>query len=128
MRALLALALLCSIPACALAGAEFADHAHDDSAFRYFGFVKDTSGKPVPGARVTAAVKGLGSLVALTDATGAYRIPIPPVVKDPGPANVAISCTKDGFKQARAMVRTNLAKKPLKAVEVECTLQSLGKK
>jgi hypothetical protein len=119
--------LLLAVPACALAGAEFADHAHDDSAFRYFGFVKDTTGKPVSGARVTAAVKGFGSLVALSDATGAYRLPIPTMNKDPNPANVAISCSKDGYRQARALVRTNLAKKPLKAVEVECTMQLVKK-
>jgi Carboxypeptidase regulatory-like domain len=106
--------------------AEFGtDHHHDDGP-NYFGFVKDTSGRVIPDAKVTADIKGLGSVVARTNATGAYRIPgfgnhIPP-------QSVTISCSKDGYKQTRTFTRTPLSKKPLTAIETECTMQRLSTK
>ena len=44
------------------------------------------------------------------------------------PENVTISCAKEGYKQSRTRIRSSLSKKPLVAVEVECTLQGAAAK
>jgi hypothetical protein len=109
--------------------ADSPDHSHDDGP-NYYGFVKDTSGRVIPDAKVTADIKGLikgrASVIARTNATGAYRIP--GFGKDVSPDNVTISCSKDGYKQTRTFVRTPLTKKPLTAIEIECTMQRLAAK
>ncbi len=100
------------------------DHDHDDGV-NFFGFVKDLSGRPIADAKVTADIKGLikgrASVIARTNATGAYRIP--GFGKEISPSNVTISCSKDGYTQSRTFVRTALNKKPLTAIEIECTMQ-----
>ena len=121
---------LTSTPARPGGEAEFGtDHHHDDGP-NYFGFVKDTSGKVIPDAKVTADIKGLikgrASVIARTNTTGAYRIP--GFGKDVSPDNVTISCSKDGYKQTRTFVRTSLNKKPLTAIEIECTMQRIATK
>jgi hypothetical protein len=103
-----------------------APDAHQDNGPNYFGFVKDTAGKVIPDAKVTAEIKGKGSVIARTNATGAYKLP--GFGKDLPPANVVISCSKDGYKQTRALTRTPLNKKPLTAIEIECTMQKVGAK
>jgi hypothetical protein len=111
----------------AWAGAEAADgHDHPDDGLRFFGFVKDTGGKTIRDAKVTADIKGLGQVITRTDATGVYKLP--GFGKEITPNRVSISCSKDGYKQARTLTRTPLTKKPLTAIEVECTLQRLGAK
>jgi hypothetical protein len=102
------------------------DHDHEQDGPRFFGFVKDTAGKIVRDAKVTAQIKGLGQVITRTDATGVYKLPA--FGKDIAPDRVAISCSKDGYKQARTLTRTSLTKKPLTAVEVECILQGTGAK
>jgi hypothetical protein len=120
---------LISVRAWAGGEAESADHHHDDGP-NYYGFVKDTSGRVIPDAKVTADIKGLikgrASVIARTNATGAYRIP--GFGKDVSPDNVTISCSKDGYKQTRTFVRTSLMKKPLTAIEIECTMQRIASK
>jgi hypothetical protein len=105
------------------------DHDHDDGV-NFFGFVKDVNGRAIPDAKVTADIKGLikgrASVVARTNATGAYRIP--GFGKEISPNNVTISCAKDGYKQTRTFIRSPLNKKPLTAVEIECTMQRIGAK
>jgi hypothetical protein len=100
------------------------DH-HDDGP-SYFGFVKDTSGKIVPDAKVTAEIKGRGSVVTRSDKLGTYKLP--GFGKEITPNNVIISCSKDGYKQARILRRTPPGKKPLVAIETECTLQRVSAK
>src|SRR5262245_51925059 len=73
-------------------------HDHDDGP-RYFGFVKDASGKIVPDAKVTAEVKGLGSVIARSDKLGTYKLP--GCGKQIDPKNVTISCSKDGYQHIR---------------------------
>jgi hypothetical protein len=99
------------------------DHSQDDGP-RFFGFVKDTSGKIVPDAKVTADVKGLGSIVSRSDRLGTYKMPA--LGKHISPDNVTISCSKDGYKQVRALRRTAPAKN-LKAIETECVMQRVAK-
>jgi hypothetical protein len=108
-------------------GGEADDHEHsDDDGPRFFGFVKDGSGRIVPDAKVTAEIKGLGSVVTRTDKMGAYRMP--GFGKHIPPNNITISCSKDGYKQLRAMRRSAPAKTAVTAVETECVLQRLGAK
>ncbi|MSP41251.1 MAG: carboxypeptidase regulatory-like domain-containing protein [Deltaproteobacteria bacterium] len=118
--------LLTSTPVWPGGSDDEAPDAHQDHGPNYFGFVKDTTGKAVPDAKVTAEIKGKGSVIARTNAAGAYKLP--GFGKEIQPANVLISCAKDGYKQARVLTRTPLNKKPLIAVEIECTLQKVGTK
>ena len=74
------------------------DHSHDDGP-RFFGFVKDTSGRIVPDAKVTAEIKGLGSVVTRSDKLGTYKLP--GFGKHISPDNITISCSKDGYKQCQ---------------------------
>jgi len=99
---------------------------HQDAGLSYFGFVKDTTGKVIADAKVTAEIKGLGSVIARTNATGAYKLP--GFGKDISPKNVTISCSKEGYKQTRSFTRTPLNKKPLTAIEIECTMQRVAAK
>ncbi len=113
--------LIFATASCTFAGGS--GDPHDEDALRYYGFVKDANGKVVPGAQVSAALKGSATLSATTDTTGAYRIPVPRILPGVSPQNITISCGKAGYKQLRIMVRSSLNTKPLVAVEVECILQ-----
>ena len=128
-RTLTALALsfsLC-IWAPAWAGGELGDardHVHEGLSI--FGFVKDTAGKAIRDAKVTADIKGLGSVIARTDATGVYKFP--GFGKGITQNQVSIACSKDGYKQTRTFNRTSPAKTPVTAIEIECTMQPAGAK
>lgn len=99
--------------------------SHQDDGPSYFGFVKDTSGKVVADAKVTAEIKGRGSVITRSDATGIYKLP--GFGKQVTPNNVIISCSKDGYRQTRTMRRPPPAKKPITAIETECTMQRIAK-
>ena len=101
------------------------DHDHDDGP-NYFGFVKDTAGKTIRDAKVTADIKGRPSVVARTNAAGAYRIP--GFGKNISPTNVTISCAKEGYKQTKTLLKTRPSKTPPVAIEIECTMQQVGAK
>ena len=105
-------------------GDEHDSHQEDDGP-RYFGFVKDTAGKMISDAKVTAEIKGVGAVIARTDATGIYKLP--GFGKHIQPGNVTISCAKDGYKQTRLVRRPLPTKTPVTAVETECTMQRLTK-
>ena len=111
----------------ARAGGEAADgHDHPDDGQRFFGFVKETNGRVIRDAKVTAEINGLGQVITRTDATGVYKLP--GFGKDIAPNRVTISCSKDGYKQTRTFNRTALAKNPVTAIEIECTMQRVGAK
>jgi hypothetical protein len=103
---------------------EARDHTHDGLSI--FGFVKDPSGRAIRDAKVTADIKGLGSVIARTDATGVYRLP--GFGKGITQNQVSISCSKDGYKQTRTLNRTAPTKKAATAIEIECTMQPTGGK
>jgi hypothetical protein len=108
-------------------GGEADEHEHsDDDGPRFFGFVKDGSGRIIADAKVTAEIKGLGSVVTRTDKMGAYRMP--GFGKHIAPNNITISCSKDGYKQLRAVRRSAPGTTAVTAVETECVLQRLGSK
>jgi hypothetical protein len=100
--------------------------SHEDDGPSYFGFVKETSGKFIPDAKVTAEIRGIGAVIARTDAAGIYKLP--GFGKHITPDKVIISCSKDGYKQTRLLRRTPANKKPLTAIETECTMQRVGAK
>ena len=104
----------------ARAGGSFDDDEHPDDGLSYFGFVRDTRGLGVGEAKVTAEIKGGSEVVTRTDIVGVYRLPM--ISKDIKPDDIAISCAKDGYKQARVLQRTDPGP-GVKAFEVECTLQ-----
>jgi hypothetical protein len=100
------------------------DH-HDDGP-SYFGFVKETNGKIIPDARVMAEIKGRGSVITRTDATGLYKLP--GFGKETAVNNVVISCSKDGYRQTRVLRRTPPNQKTVTAIETECTMQRVTAK
>ncbi|MGH8642326.1 MAG: carboxypeptidase-like regulatory domain-containing protein, partial [Burkholderiales bacterium] len=107
----------------AWAGSDSEPHEHNpDDGPAYFGFVKDASGVPVRDAKVSASYKKSNlTLVTRTNATGAYKVH--GFRKDVSPEDVAISCSKDGYKQIRTFRYPVPKGKPVKAVETECRLQ-----
>lgn len=111
----------------AWAGGELgAARDHHQEGLAIFGFVKDTAGRTVRDAKVTADIKALGSVVTQTDATGVYKFP--GFGKGIKQEQVSVSCSKDGYKQTRTLTRPPPAKTPLVALEIECTMQRLGAK
>jgi hypothetical protein len=94
---------------------------HQDNGPSYFGFVKDSSGKIITDAKVTAEIKGRGAVITRSDKLGTYKIP--GFGKEVDPKNVIISCSKEGYRQIRTFKRTPPGKASVPAIEVECTLQ-----
>jgi len=91
-----------------------------DSGSPYFGFVRDSRGKFVQGATVTAMIKPNGSSMSIqTNVLGHFTIQ--GFSKSVNPDNVVVSCAKQGFKQAN-VVRRQYKDRPLAPVEVQCTL------
>ncbi|HEY1373294.1 MAG TPA: carboxypeptidase-like regulatory domain-containing protein [Candidatus Binatia bacterium] len=123
---LLAVALLLPVTAWA-GGSDDQPDVHEDNGPTYFGFVKDTSGRAVGDAKVTADIKGRGTVITRTTAAGSYKLP--GFGKEITPDKVVISCSKEGYQQTRLLRRTPLSsKQPLIAVETECTMQRVGGK
>lgn len=116
---LAAMALALTLPASLRAGGDADEHDEDPEAGPiYYGFVKDHRGVLVGDAKVTAELKGKGSVIARTDILGVYKIP--GFGKDTNPDDVTISCAKDGYKQARVLRKPT---EPGRAIETECYLQ-----
>lgn len=123
---LLAMVLLLPVAAWA-GGSDDQPDVHEDNGPTYFGFVKDTSGRAIGDAKVTADIKGRGTVVTRTTAAGSYKLP--GFGKEITPDKVVISCSKDGYQQTRSFRRTPVSsKQPLIAVETECTMQRVGGK
>jgi hypothetical protein len=101
------------------------EDVHDDGP-SYFGFVRDTNGKTIPDAKVTAEIKGMGSVITRTDKVGTYKLP--GFGQHISPSIVTISCSKEGFRQVRTFNRTPAGKTPPKAIQVECQMQRIGAK
>jgi hypothetical protein len=116
----LGLTLTMSTPARSGGSSDEEPHDHDDGP-RYFGFVKDASGKIVTDAKVTAEIIGRGTVITRSDKVGTYKLP--GFGKDIDPKNVIVSCSKDGYKQIRTFRRPSSGKGPVTAIETECTMQ-----
>ena len=87
----------------------------------FFGFVRDARGAAVPDAKVTASVKNGVTFIARTGAAGSYRFSS--IGRQVNPADVVITCAKDGYKQTRVTRRPVVKADPPKPVETECRLE-----
>ena len=107
----------------ALAGGDEYDAAKDVENLgpAYFGFVRDARGAPVSDASVMLKPKSGDPVTIKTNVLGLYRSH---VRKDVVPDEVEVSCTKNGFKQARVFRRTPPGAKDM-FIETDCTLQPL---
>jgi hypothetical protein len=93
------------------------DHDHGAS---FFGFVKDARGAPVGDAKVVLTVKDGLRLVMQTTKAGMYKSGN--LSQKISPADVTISCAKDGYRQTRVIRRT-ARPEPNKPVEIECRME-----
>jgi hypothetical protein len=85
----------------------------------YFGFVRDTRGSAVSDARVVLQPKSGEPVILKSNKLGLYRSHMNKEIR---PADVQVSCDKDGYKMAGVLRRTQ----PGAAnVETNCTLQRL---
>jgi hypothetical protein len=87
----------------------------------FFGFVKETNGAPVADAKVTVSAKGRDAVSVRTNSVGVYRASLG---KDVDANDVAITCEKTGFKQARVLRRTEQTARAETPIEIECTLMA----
>src|SRR5262245_43734596 len=120
------LAMTCALSIAAWAGgAGFGDDDDysEEEGPSYFGLVRDTNGSTVPDAKVTVALKNRGGVVTRTDLLGTYKVP--GFGKDVDPAEVEISCDKQGYKQQRVVRRSRTTTDPKIPIETECTLQRI---
>lgn len=108
----------------AWAGGDADEHDENDAEGgpSYHGFVKDHRGVLVPEAKVSADIKGRGTIVTHTNILGAYRLNS--FGKEINPDDVTITCQKDGYRQLRVTRRQESAEGRT-AIEIECTLQRL---
>ena len=113
------LAVVAVVPA--IAGGDNYDAAADTEGKgpSYFGFVRDNRGSAIPGAQVVLKPKIGEPVVLKTNAVGLYRSHIS---KDIRPADVEISCAKDGYQQAGTVRR---APPGAANIETDCTLKRL---
>ena len=107
----------------ARAGGTDLDERDENEGPVYFGFVRDSSGVGVGGAKVSLTADSL-SLVTQTNVLGAFKLII--VGTDPNAAE--LSCSKDGYRQVDTLRRSPPNSDPKASVEIDCTLQREAKK
>ena len=106
----------------AIAGGEMGMHDEaPDEGLVFFGFVKDGRGAPIANAKVTATMKSGNTFIVQTTPTGMYRLPT--FNSQINPAEVTISCAKEGYKQTRVIRRPVAKSNPPKPVETECRME-----
>ena len=106
----------------AWAGGEMGDgDTRAEEGPHFFGFVKDEGGKPIPDAKVSAAIKGGTTYIMRTPKTGLYKFG--GLSKQVNPNDVTISCAKEGYKQVRVFRRPAPKDKAAKAIETDCRMQ-----
>lgn len=120
--------LIAAIACCAFAApgarsaGEMGEAKHKDEGVRFFGFVKDTAGKPIIEAKVTAQIKGGIKYVTHTAKNGMYSFG--GFNKSVKPDDVTITCDKEKFQQAKVIRKTPAGGKAVKSVETECRMQA----
>lgn len=102
------------------AGGEMGETKHKDEGVRFFGFVRDANGKPVPEAKVVAEIKNSTRYVTHTSKNGMYSFG--GFTRNVKPDDVTISCSADNYQQQK-VIRKTPSGKVVKAVETECRLQ-----
>jgi hypothetical protein len=99
--ALAAVGLLASVPAFANGGDFFEElsatwQTNADEGVPYFGFVRDSSGKLISNATITATTASGSSFVVQADSMGHYKIP--GFSKSVDPKRVQVTCSKPGYR------------------------------
>jgi hypothetical protein len=98
--------------------------ANSDTGTPFFGWVRDTKGKPIARAIVTATVVGGvdgQAVTIISDNLGHYKIP--GLGKDVNAKTVLIECAKAGYR-AIALDKRVLRSLPKAPIEVDCKMQA----
>ena len=90
-----------------------------DDGVPYFGFVRDSKGKTIPNASITATTARGSSFVVQADTMGHYRIP--GFSKSVDPKLVRITCSKTGYRLV-SRDRRVLRGAPNGPIETNCIL------
>lgn len=103
----------------------FHEHQFDEKEGTvYLGVVRDTAGKPVPGAQVSINIMSFSQAIVLaTDALGRYRST--GVSKDIDPSEVKVAVVKRGYKPVK-QVNLSRTAKPGAPVEINFTMAPAG--
>ena len=92
---------------------------NSDDGVPYFGFVRDSKGKTIPNASITATTAKGSSFVVQADNMGQYRIP--GFSKSVDPKLVQITCGKAGYRLV-SRDRRVLRGAPNAPIETNCIL------
>ena len=92
---------------------------NSDDGVPYFGFVRDSKGKTIPNASITATTARGSSFVVQADNMGHYRIP--GFSKSVDPKLVQITCSKAGYRLV-SRDRRVLRGAPNGPIETNCIL------
>ncbi len=92
---------------------------NSDDGVPYFGFVRDSKGKTIPNASITATTAKGSSFVVQADTMGHYRIP--GFSKSVDPKQVQITCGKAGYRLV-SRDRRVLRGAPNAPIETNCIL------
>ena len=92
---------------------------NSDDGVPYFGFVRDSKGKTIPNASITATTARGSSFVVQADTMGHYRIP--GFSKSVDPKLVQITCSKTGYRLV-SRDRRVLRGAPNAPIETNCIL------
>lgn len=91
----------------------------------YFGFVRDSHGRAMPNATVSATIKPLGSsMVVQADILGHYKIP--GFSKNIDPKNVVIGCSAPGYREVHSQRRKDRQAHPNEPIEVNCYMAPMA--
>lgn len=120
----LAASVTISAPALANGGDFFEEmmanfHDNSDDGVPYFGFVRDSKGKVIPEATVTAKTPTGSTFNVQADSRGHYRIP--GFSKRVDASKVVVTCSKEGYKLI-ARDRRIMRSHPNAPVETNCVL------
>jgi len=94
-------------------------HDNSDDGVPYFGFVRDSKGKVIPEAVVTAKTPTGSTFNVQADSRGHYRIP--GFSKRVDASKVVVTCSKEGYKLV-ARDRRIMRSHPDAPVETNCVL------
>src|SRR6266566_6303926 len=90
-----------------------------DEGVPYFGFVRDSKGKIIPNASITATTASGSSFVVQADSMGHYRIP--GFSKNVDAKRVQVTCSKAGYRLV-SRDRRVLRGAPNAPIETNCIL------
>ena len=94
-------------------------HDNSDDGVPYFGFVRDSKGKVIPEATVSAKTPTGSTFNVQADSRGHYRIP--GFSKRVDASKVVVTCSKEGYKLV-ARDRRIMRSHPNAPVETNCVL------